>query len=79
MAIGPGDVIWLNSGQGPYTATIVSTDVVPLVTITTGSGNNQSIPVVCFTKKNPVPKLDYDRSLLTGSLQGTGSSTVGSS
>jgi len=80
MAIALGDVVWFNAGQGPFTVTLVSTDIIPNVTVTQGSaGALQTIPAPCLTKKNPNPRMEYDRDLLKNSLLGTGSSLVGSS
>jgi hypothetical protein len=78
MAIGIGDVVWLNAGQGPYTVTSLSTDA--QATMTQGnSGSLQAVPLVCLTKKNPTPKLEFDRELLKASYLAAGSSLVGSS
>jgi len=79
MAIGIGDVVWLNAGHGPYTVTAVSTALAPEATLTNGNaGSLQTVPVLCLTKKNPTPRIEYEKDLLKNSYLATGSSTVGS-
>lgn len=63
MAINIGDVVWMNSGQGPWTIVDVQGD-----SGVCSQGNNaalNTIPLVCLSTTNPNPMLDYNRQAAT--------------
>lgn len=63
-----GDVVWLNSGQGPYTILALDEKGVS-ATLTQGNpGSLQTLPVVCLSLKNPTPQLEYDRQTEASTL-----------
>ena len=54
-----GDVVWLNSGQGPYT--VVGAEGEQVVLSQGNPSGLQTIPSICVTTVNPQPQLDADR------------------
>ena len=75
MAIDVGTVVWLNSGQGPYTVIGINADQTAVCS-QGNPGGLQTLPIVALSESNPSPKLEANTQELRDSIKAATAATA---